>query len=130
MLYSILIYGAESLVERFSEAEVEAILEKHYALQGKLGETGKLGPFARLMPTTTAVTLRSDKGEAMVLDGPFAETKEQLLGLYMVECETLEEAVAVARLLPTDVGALEVRPVHFYGPGVLPREPVEAKPYP
>lgn len=129
MLYSILTYGAESLVERFSEEEVNAILEKHRSLQDRLGEAGKLGPFARLMPTTAALTLRADNAKTVVLDGPFAETKEQLLGLYLVDCGSLEEAVEAAKMLPVDVGALEIRPLHFFGPGVLPREAIEAGPY-
>ncbi|MDJ0945077.1 MAG: YciI family protein [Kiloniellales bacterium] len=130
MLYSILIYGAETLVESFSEAEEEATLEKHRSLQARLTEAGKLGPFARLMHTTAAVTIRSETGEPVVLDGPFAETKEQLLGLYLIDCESLEDAVEVAKQLPVEVGALEIRPVHFYGPGVLPQTPFEAAPYP
>ncbi len=130
MLYSILIYGAETLVESFSDDEEEAILDRHRALQARLTEAGKLGPFARLMPTTAAVTIRAETGEPVVLDGPFAETKEQLLGLYLIDCASLEDAVEVAKLLPVDVGALEIRPVHFYGPGVLPRTPFEAASYP
>ncbi len=130
MLYSILIYGAEALVDSLSDDEEEAILDRHRALQAQLTETGKLGPFARLMPTTAAVTIRAETGEPVVLDGPFAETKEQLLGLYLVDCASLEDAVEVAKQLPVDVGALEIRPVHFYGPGVLPQTPFEAAPYP
>ena len=129
MLYSILIYGSEAVVEALTEAEEGAILDKHYALQGRLKDAGRLGPFARLMPTTAAVTLRADQGETVVLDGPFAETKEQLLGLYMIECESLEEAVAQAKTLPLEVGALEVRPVHFYGLGVLPEPAPEDSTY-
>ena len=124
MLYSILIYGAEALVESFSEEE-EAALAKHRDLQARLSEAGKLGPFARLMPTTAAVTIRAETGEPMVLDGPFAETKEQLLGLYLIDCASLEDAVEAAKLLPVDLGALEIRPIHYYGPGVLPQAPVQ-----
>jgi hypothetical protein len=68
------------------------------------------------MPTATASTLR--RGESMVFDGPFAETKEQLLGFYIVDCATLEEAHAAARLIGTACNAqtLEVRPIALYYP--------------
>ena len=69
------------------------------AVQEKYAKAGKLGPVARLLPTTAATTLRKVKGEALVIDGPFAETKEQLLGFYTIECDDLEEAVGFAREL-------------------------------
>ncbi|MEM7442979.1 MAG: YciI family protein [Pseudomonadota bacterium] len=115
MLYSILIYGTEGLVEKLSEEEREDLFGKHRHLQATMREKGKLGPVAQLMPTTTAVTIRGGGGSALVLDGPFTETKEQLLGFYVLECETLEEAIEAAKLLPLDVGTLEVRPVGWFG---------------
>ena len=126
MLYSILIYGSEAVVRSFSQAQEEAALDRHYALQAEMTRQGKLGPFARLMPTTAAVTIRNDGREPVVLDGPFAETKEQLLGFYMIECATLDEAVTAAKTLPTDIGSIEIRPIHYYQLGVLP--PPEPEP--
>ncbi len=77
-----------------------------------------LGPAARLGPTRRAVTLRG-KGDGMITDGPFAETKEQLLGFYVVDCPALEAAIAAARDLrranPTAV--YEIRPIALYRPG-------------
>jgi hypothetical protein len=72
------------------------------------------------MATTAATTVRSS-GE--VFDGPFAETKEQLLGFYIVDCETQEEAIETARLLAREKpnGALEVRPVTWFDPGTSPQ---------
>lgn len=128
MLYSILIYGSEAMVETFTEADEAAMLEKHRALQADLSAKGRLGPFGRLMPTTAAVTVRAEKSAPVVLDGPFAETKEQLLGFYLIECDSLEEAVETAKRLPVHMGALEVRPVHYYGPGVLETDDTEAGP--
>ena len=64
-----------------------------------VGREGWLGPVARLLPTTAATTLRKGR-EEMVIDGPFAETKEQLLGFYVVDCDSLDEAIEVA----TDLG--------------------------
>jgi hypothetical protein len=65
-----------------------------------LAKQGRLGPVARLLPTTSATTLRKDD-PPLVLDGPYAETKEQLLGFYIIDCKNLDEAVDVAR----DLGA-------------------------
>ena len=82
-------------------------------------EAGKLGPVARLMPTTTATTLRKDRTPALVVDGPFAETKEQLLGFYIVDCKNLDEALDVAKDLgaANPGGAYEIRPVGVLNPG-------------
>jgi hypothetical protein len=87
-------------------------------VQGKLAARGKLGPVARLMPTTAATTVRSGR-EQLVIDGPFAETKEQLLGFYVVDCVTLEEAIATARELKAEEsgGAFEIRPLRLFTPG-------------
>lgn len=115
MLYSILIYGTEGLVEKLSAEERAALFGKHRHLQSTMRQSGKLGPVAQLMPTTTAVTIRGGGKAPLVLDGPFAETKEALLGFYVVDCETLEEAIEAAKLLPLDVGTLEIRPIGWFG---------------
>ncbi len=89
------------------------------AIQEKYAKAGKLGPVARLLPTTAATTLRKVKGEALVIDGPFAETKEQLLGFYTIECDDLEEAVGFARELSDanpSGGCYEIRPVGMLNP--------------
>ncbi len=81
-------------------------------------EEGRLGPVARLMPTTAATTLRKGR-ERLVIDGPFAETKEQLLGFYVIECRDLEHALDTARELAraNDTGgSYEIRPVSIYHP--------------
>jgi len=84
----------------------------------RLTRAGKLGPAARLGGTAEAVTLRGP-GDGMLIDGPFAETKEQLLGLYVLDCASQEEAIATARELkrvnPTAV--YEIRPIIRYLPG-------------
>ncbi len=79
----------------------------------------RLGPVARLLPTSAATTLRKGR-EELVLDGPFAETKEQLLGFYIVDCIDLEAALETARELARanpGTGSYELRPVGFYNPG-------------
>ena len=94
-------------------------MERLGAVQEKLAKQGRLGPVARLMPTTAATTVRKGS-EPLVLDGPFAETKEQLLGFYVVDCDSLEEAIEVASDLGRasgSAGAHEVRPLMLYRPG-------------
>ncbi|PWK69939.1 YciI family protein [Aminobacter sp. AP02] len=119
MLYAILAYHEEGVVESWSKEEDEALMAELLQVNERLVREKHLGPAARLGPTQRAVTLRG-KGAGMVMDGPFAETKEQLLGFYIVDFPTLEEAVAAARELrnanPTAV--YEIRPVSLYRPGV------------
>ena len=86
MLYAILCYDREAVTEGLSPDEDAAVMERLVAVQEPMARQGKLGPVARLMPTTAATTLRKG-GEPLVIDGPFAETKEQLLGFYIVECD-------------------------------------------
>ena len=85
----------------------------------KLSRQGKLGPVARLLPTTAATTLRKDREQPIVIDGPFAETKEQLLGFYIVDCQSLDEVLEIARELgqANPGGAYEIRPVGVFFPG-------------
>jgi hypothetical protein len=116
MLYAILCYHDENVVNSWTKAEDDAVLAKRAKVKDKLAAAGKLGPVARLMPTTAATTVRSGK-EALVIDGPFAETKEQLLGFYLVECESLDEAVEAARGLGKDeTGSFEIRPIRLFLP--------------
>jgi hypothetical protein len=116
MLYSIFCYHSEALVGAWTKEKDAEVMAGHEVILGKLAAKGKLGPVARLMPTTAATTLREGRG-AVVVDGPFAETKEQLLGFYVVDCASLEEAIEIARPLFVDGGALEIRPVLYFNPG-------------
>ena len=117
MLYSILIYDSEALVEQLDPAEDALRIEKHRALQKRLGERKSLGPVVRLMPSTAAVTLAPGNEKPLVLDGPFAELKEQLVGFYVFEATSLEEAIELASGLPLDSGRLEIRPIQWFNPG-------------
>jgi len=116
MLYSILIYVPEDLVDAMSTDDMDAHIARHLRVHDRLGEQGRLGPVVRLMPTTTAVQLRTST-TPHVIDGPFAETKEQLLGFYIVDCKSLEEAIEVARSLPSVRTIFEIRPVKLFFPG-------------
>jgi len=120
MLCAVLCYHSEAVVGGWSKAEDDAVMEKLEAVQEKLAAEGRLGPVARLLPTSAATTLRKDSDPPLILDGPFAETKEQLLGFYVVDCDSDEAVVQVARDLrranPTAV--YEIRPSLLYLPGV------------
>jgi hypothetical protein len=119
MLYTILCYHQEDVVGAWSQEEDQAVMVKLGAVQEKLAKAGKLGPVARLLPTTAATTLRKDRDPPLVIDGPFAETKEQLLGFYVVDVASLEEALDIARELGAvnPGGSYEIRPVALFAPG-------------
>jgi hypothetical protein len=123
MMYAVLCYISEESVFSWSRQEEEAVMTRLIAAQEKMARAGKLGPVARLMPTTAATTLRKDREPPIVIDGPFAETKEQLLGFYVVDCENLEEALDFARDLGTanPGGSYEIRPMALFRPGTLKR---------
>lgn len=119
MYYAILAYHAAGVVESWTEEENSERMAKLLAINDRLVKEKHLGPAARLGPTSSAVTLRGP-GDGVVLDGPFAETKEQFLGLYIVDFPDIDGAVAAARELrranPTAV--YEIRPVSLYLPGM------------
>lgn len=119
MLYAILCYHSESTVCAWSKEHEDKVMADLGAVEEKLKRQGRLGPVARLMPTTAATTLRKDREPALVLDGPFAETKEQLLGFFVVECTGLEQALETARELgkANPGGAYEIRPLAVFKPG-------------
>jgi hypothetical protein len=121
MLYAILCYDSETVVGSWTKEQDAAAISKLDVVQDKLAREGRLGPVARLMPTTAATTLRKGK-EAIVIDGPFAETKEQLLGFFVVECGSLEQAIETARELgraSSSNGSYEIRPLMVFRPGSL-----------
>jgi len=123
MLYALLCYNSEEMVFSWDKDEESAVMNRLGVVRDKLSREGKLGPSLRLMPTTAATTLRKSD-PPMVIDGPFAETKEQLLGFYIVDCADLEDALDVARQLSdaNPGGAYEIRPLLVYNPGELPAE--------
>ena len=121
MLYAILCYHSEDVVCAWSKEEDDAVMARLEVVQERLTRQGRLGPVARLMPTTAATTLRKDRDPPLVIDGPFAETKEQLLGFYVVDCESLDAALEVAADLAkaNPGGAYELRPISLLRPGSL-----------
>ena len=121
MLYAFLCYHDEDAVFSWSQAQDDAVMAALGKVHERLEKAGRIGPTARLMPTTAATTLRKDTDPPLVLDGPYAETKEQLLGFYVIECADLEAALDVARDLAkaNPGGAYEVRPVRGFSQGAL-----------
>jgi hypothetical protein len=121
MLYAILCYNDEDMVGSWTREQDEAVMKKLAVVQDQLAKQGRLGPVARLLPTTSATTLRKDD-PPIVIDGPYAETKEQLLGFYVVDCKDLDGALEVARDLgaANPGGAYEIRPVGLLNPGSIP----------
>jgi hypothetical protein len=119
MLYAILCYHDEDVTSSWSKEHDDAVIAKLGVVQEKLARQGRLGPVARLLPTTAATTLRKTQDPPLIIDGPFAETKEQLLGFYVVDCENLEAALDVARDLgaANPGGSYEIRPVGVFRPG-------------
>jgi hypothetical protein len=121
MKYAILCYHDENVIGSWSKEEDDAVLAKRAKVTAKLAEQGRMGPAVRLMPTTAATTVRPGR-DPVVLDGPFAETKEQLLGFYVIECKNLDDAVATARELGHGESVtFEIRPLKIFLPtGVGP----------
>lgn len=122
MLYAILCYNSEDIVGAWTRQEDDEVMARLGVVQEKLAKSGKLGPVARLLPTTAATTLRKGRDEPLVIDGPFAETKEQFLGFYVVDCETLDEALEIAKDLQAanrGPSAYEIRPIGIFRPGAL-----------
>jgi len=118
MFYAVLAYHVEDTVQSWSPDEDAALMKDLLDVNDRLTHEGKLGPAARLGATADAVTLRGP-GDGMVIDGPFAETKEQLLGLYVLDCASQDEAIAAARDLKrvNPSAVYEIRPILLYRPG-------------
>ncbi len=112
MQYALLIYSNEAQDASASEAEQQAIMGEYYAFTEGIRNSGHHVGGEALHPTQTATTVRVRDGKTMTTDGPFAETKEQLGGFYLVECKDLDEAIQIAGKIPgARTGSVEVRPV-------------------
>jgi hypothetical protein len=112
MQYMLLIYGAEGSWEGLTDDEQKAVYEEYFALSNDLREQGKMVSANELQPTSTATTVTVRDGDPIVTDGPFAETKEALGGYYLIEADSLDEALEWAARIPSArSGKVEVRPV-------------------
>ena len=123
MLYAILCYNSEKAVFSWTKEEDDAVMARLGVVHQRLATEGKMGPSARLGPTSKARTLLKGQQPPLIVDGPYAETKEALLGFYIVEVESREEAVRIAQDLEKanpGAGAYEVRQVNLFLPAVVP----------
>jgi hypothetical protein len=122
MLYAILCYHEEDVVCSWTKEEDEAVMARLGVIQERLTKEGKMGTSLRLLPTTAATTLRKSQEPPLVIDGPFAETKEQLLGFYIIDADDLDDALGIARELAAanPGGAYEIRPVGLFNPDSRP----------
>ena len=108
MQYMLLIYSSEN---RSADGD-EDVIRRYGEFTQEVRDGGKLVTADRLQGTSAATTVRIRDGETLVTDGPFAETKEQLGGYYVLECENIDEALEYAARIPAaEVGSIEVRPV-------------------
>ncbi|MEM9172583.1 MAG: YciI family protein [Pseudomonadota bacterium] len=112
MEYVMFIYNAEDRWAALSEAEEAKIMAGHMAILEQAEKDGTYRGGNRLMDVADATTVRNHAGKITVTDGPFAETKEQLGGYYVFECDNIDQVIAYASLLPhDDIGCVEIRPV-------------------
>lgn len=112
MQYLLLIYGNEKDWETMSEAEQGNVFAEHMEFTRAISEQGRLRGGEALQPTSTATTVRVRDGKTLTTDGPFAETREQLGGFYLIDAPNLDEAIAIAARIPdARSGSIEVRPI-------------------
>jgi hypothetical protein len=112
MKYMLLIYVDQQIWEKVAEDERQQMLNESVKLANEIDSSGRYLSAARLQPTTTASTVRVREGNRLVTDGPFAETREQLGGYFLIDAKDLEEAMSIGARIPgARVGAVEIRPV-------------------
>jgi hypothetical protein len=127
MKYLCLIYENEKQFESVSPAEGEAIMNEYFTFTGDIRKNGKYIAGEALQPTHTASTVRVRNGKVSTTDGPFAETKEQLGGFYLIEAKDLNDAIQVASRIPSARwGSVEVRPVMDFSAEAAKREQASA----
>src|SRR6476661_3034677 len=119
MQYLLMIYQNEAEYGKIDPAMSKKMLEEYGAFTQSIIQSGNFKAGDRLQPTTTATTVRVRDGKTLTTDGPFAETREQLGGYYLIDAKDLDEAISLAARIPSAVhGSIEVRPI-------MPTPPVE-----
>lgn len=112
MKYACLIYGDGNVVDPLPETELQELTAQAIAYHDELRKSGHLGAVEALEPADTATTIRTRNGKLSVTDGPFAETKEQLGGIFLIEARDLNEAIRIASKHPSArYDVVEIRPV-------------------
>jgi hypothetical protein len=116
MQYLLLIYDSEADWNKLTATEQAAMYQEYGQFTKEITDKGKFRAGSQLQPIATATTVRVRNGKRVVTDGPFAETKEQLGGYYLVEANDLDEAIALASKIPSSrSGSIEVRPLVVRG---------------
>jgi hypothetical protein len=113
MQYMLMCCFDEDAWDGLPDADKGKVMQEYGELIQDIGRSGRLRASVKLQPTATSTTVRERNGRPVITDGPFAETKEQLGGYHVVECDNLDEALAIALRIPTVRlgGAVEVRPL-------------------
>jgi len=111
MQYLLMIYGDEAAMGGATPEQIKTMTEAYGKFTQDIVKSGHLKGGDRLKPSNTATTIRRGSGKSMMTDGPFAETREQLAGYYLIEAKDLDEATMIAEKIPFVSGAVEVRPV-------------------
>ena len=112
MQYMLLIYGSEAGMKNAAAGDMEAMMKEYGDFTQSIVKSGHMRAGDALQPTTTATTVRVRDGKTLSTDGPFAETKEQLGGYYLIEAKDLDDATKIAARIPgARTGSIEVRPV-------------------
>jgi hypothetical protein len=112
MRYLLLIHDEEKIFNDMPPEKMQELMAAYGKFHQDLDASGSLQASARLRPVATATTVRVRKGEAVTTDGPFAETKEQLGGFYLIDVKNLDEAIRWASKIPSaKLGCVEVRPI-------------------
>jgi hypothetical protein len=115
MQYLLMIYANETEYAKMDPATGQKMFEEYGAFTQGIIQSGNFKAGDRLQPTSTATTVRVRDGKTLTTDGPFAETREQLGGYYLVEAKDLDAALAIAAKIPgARVGSIEVRPIWAY----------------
>lgn len=116
MKYLVLIYTQEAEEAKYTPEQFGAMFGEYQAFRTESSKRGALVAGDALQPTSTATTIRVRDGKMLVTDGPFAETKEQLGGYYVLDCPSLDEALELAAMIPgARTGSVEIRPIMVYG---------------
>lgn len=115
MQYLLLIYDAESTINAMSAADAGEFQKAYGAFTREIVGSGNFKAGEALKPVSTATTVRVREGKTLTTDGPFAETREQLGGFYLVEAKDIDEAIAIAARIPSaKIGSIEVRPIMVF----------------
>ena len=119
MHYMLMCCVDDELWTRLPEVEKARVMQEYDEVMRDIGRRGRLRASVKLQPSSTGTTVRANRGKIVITDGPFAETKEQLGGYHVVECEDLDAAISIAARIPTlrVGGVIEVRPVESGYPG-------------